>query len=181
MRPRALVVMGGIVVALGAVYLVTSRPAPAPQPAPRTFVWSVAFDEPRAIGISLPRADKSQAWVIHEDKYWYFDAPQGPRVDMKRWGGGIPLLLSGPGAERVISRDATDAQLATYGLANPRMRIRLDLKNGRVIEAEVGDAVPAGGACYIRLAGSREVYTVDRTWYDVLARLVLEPPYPATD
>jgi hypothetical protein len=44
-----------------------------------------------------------------------------PKVNMKRWGGGIPLLLSGPGAERLITSEATDkaaGDLWTQGSQN---------------------------------------------------------------
>ena len=45
----------------------------------------------------------------------------GPQVDNQRWGGGIPLLLSGPGANRLILQNATDAQLADYGFNTPNL------------------------------------------------------------
>ena len=178
MRPRVILVLGALVVALGAVYLFLGGPQPAPEPEPLRYVWSVEMEELRNMAISLPPRGKSQARVAHEDKYWYFDEPKGPKVDMKRWGGGIPLLLSGPGAERTIATASTDEQLRVYGLADPRTRIRLGLKDDRVIDVGVGDPTPAGGACYVRLAGPREVYAVDYSWYEVLERLVLDPPYP---
>ncbi len=178
MRVRAIIVLGVLLIALGAVYTFSSRPRPAPEPQPRHYVWSVEMDQLRNMVLALPREGRRKAWVVHQDKYWYFDEPNGPRVDMKRWGGGIPLLLSGPGAERTIATAATDEQLRVYGLTDPRMRIHLVLKDERTIDAEVGDATPAGGACYTRLVGSRDVYAVDATWYEVLERLVLDPPYP---
>ena len=130
------------------------------------------------MAISLPGENKSQAWVIHDDKYWYFDEPDGPKVDMQRWGGGIPLLLSGPGADRTITSDSTDEQLEIYGLTSPRMTIHVVLKDETTIDIEVGDATLTGGAYYVRLVDSRDVYSVDYTWYEVLERLVLDPPYP---
>ncbi len=97
---------------------------------------------------------------------------------MQRWGGGVPLILSGPGANRSIAADASDEQLAVYGFGAPAVRIDLTLANGSSVKAEVGDRTPDGGASYVRLAGSHDVYTVDQTWVDVLERLVREPPYP---
>jgi hypothetical protein len=97
---------------------------------------------------------------------------------MKRWGGGIPLLLSGPGAERLIASESTDEQLQMYGLEDPKMKIDLTLENEDTINIEVGDRTPDGQACYIKLVKSNDVYTVHYTWYEVLERLVLEPPYP---
>jgi hypothetical protein len=133
------------------------------------------------LAITLPSEGKSQAWVKHEDRYWYFDQPNGPKVNMKRWGGGIPLLLSGPGAERLITSEATDKQLEIYGLKNPKMKVELILDNEETINIEIGDRTLNGQTYYIKQLNSKAVYTVDYTWYDVLERLVLDPPYPASE
>lgn len=142
------------------------------------MVWSVEMMELTAITVSLPLKEKSEAWTKHDDKYWYFDKPDGPKVDMKRWGGGIPLLLSGPAADRLITEESTNEQLEIYGLADPRMEINIGLENGDTFNIEVGDVTPGGQTYYVKLANSRKVYTVDYTWYDVFERLVLDPPYP---
>lgn len=178
MKLRTILVMAGIFVALGVYFFFSSRPEPEPRPEPRPYVWWVEMTELKTIAIGLPSEGKSEAWVKHEDKYWYFDKPDGPKVDMQRWGGGIPLLLSGPGAERTIAVNATDEQLEMYGLKDPKMKIDLTLENEHTINIEVGDRTPAGQARYVKLVDSRDVYSVHHTWYDVLARLVLEPPYP---
>jgi len=136
------------------------------------------MDQLARIRISLPRTGQVQSWVEHADRYWYFDVPGGPEVDMKRWGGGIPLILSGPGANRLILETSSADQRKVYGLDDPRMRILLTLKDQQEVTVEVGDATPDGGAYYIRRGDSASVYTVDATWYTVLERLVVEPPYP---
>ena len=176
---RAVLVLLGVVIVLGAVLYVTTRPrAAAPTVVTRPYVWLVDMLELARMTISLPPQGKSETWVKHQDQYWYFDAPQGPKVDMKRWGGGIPLILSGPASNRRIVAGATDEQLSLYGLVHPLMRIALTLKAGQTIDVVVGDATPDQQAHYIKLVDSREVFTVDSTWYDVLERLVLDPPYP---
>jgi hypothetical protein len=58
------------------------------------------------------------------------------------------------------------------------MRIALTLRNKETIDIIAGDSTPDHQACYIKLFDAKEVYTVDYTWYDVLERLVLDPPYP---
>ena len=178
MRARAALVMLAVVAALGAVYYVVSRPKPAPAAPERQFVWYVDMTELSTMAISLPPLGRSERWVKHADQYWYFDAPGGPKVNMKRWGGGIPLILSGPAANRRIAAGVTDRELAVYGLVSPRMQIALTLATGQPITIVVGDPTPDRQAYYIKLAQSREVYTVDASWYDVLARLVTDPPYP---
>jgi hypothetical protein len=178
-RPRAALVLLAVVVVLGAVLYVTTRPRAVPASVPtRPYVWLVDMLELAKMTISLPPQGKSESWIKHPDQYWYFDVPQGPKVNMKRWGGGIPLIMSGPASNRRIVVDATDDQLSLYGLVNPLMRITLTLKAGQTVNIIVGDGTPDQQAHYIKLADSREVFTVDATWYDVLEKLVLDPPYP---
>lgn len=174
----AIVAMVGILAALAIAYSVSRRSEPAPRPEPRPFLWSVEMDELKRMVISLPPEGKGETWVKREDKYWYFDRPGGPRVDMQRWGGGVPLLLSGPRADRPIADSATDERLRIYGFRAPAMRIELTLENNDTINAEVGDRTPDGRAYYVKLLSSRDVYAVDHTWVEVLERLVREPPYP---
>jgi len=179
LRLGSILTLLAILIALG-VYFLFFRPTepPAPPPEPRPFVWSVDTEELQHMVLSLPQESKTEEFVKHEDRYWYFDNPPGPMVDVERWGGGIPLLLSGPGAERLIAKDATEERLAVFGFSAPRMEIVLTLENGDIIGIEVGDSTPDGSAYYIKLADSKDVYTVDYSWYDVFERLVLEPPYP---
>ena len=80
----------------------------APVEEPRIFVWDFDMEELYRIEIILPKVDMSGAWVKHEDRQFYFDEPDGVKVDVERWGGGIPLILSGPGAERSIVDDAIE-------------------------------------------------------------------------
>ncbi len=176
---RAILVLLVVLAALGAVYSLTTRPRPAPAAQERPYVWLVDMLELSKMTISLPPEGLAQQWVKHQDQYWYFDTPRGPKVDMKRWGGGIPLILSGPASNRRIVTSATDEQLSLYGLVKPSMRIGLTLKTGQTINILVGDGTPDQQARYIKLVDSREVFTVDATWYNVLERLVLDPPYPA--
>jgi len=179
MKYRTILVMSGILMALGVLFFISRRPLELePQEEPQSFVWSVEVKDLKRMTISLPGEGKREAWVKHQDRYWYFDQPDGPKVNMKRWGGGIPLLLSGPGAERLIAAESTDEQLEIYGLKDPRMKISLVLENEDAINIEVGDRTLDGQAYYIKQIDSRVVYTVDYTWYEVLARLVLDPPYP---
>jgi hypothetical protein len=182
MRSYSIVLMTAILITLAAVFFITRRtPAPEPQSAPRTFVWSVAMRDLKRIAISLPPAGKREAWVKHADRHWYFDRPNGPGVNAKRWGGGIPLLLSGPGAQRLVTNAATDEQLKIYGFKEPKMKLNLFLQNGEAVNIEVGDRTLDGQAYYIRKFGSATIYTVDYSWYEVLERLVLDPPYPAAE
>ncbi len=182
MKLRTIFVMIGILVVLGMFFFISrQQPESEPQAKPRQFIWSVGMEDLKHLTIALPAEGKSEAWVKHEDRYWYFDQPDGPKVNMKRWGGGIPLLLSGPGVERPIASEATDKQLEIFGLKDPKMKMVLILGNEDTINIDIGDKTLDGQAYYIKLLNSKAVYTVDYTWYDVLERLVLDPPYPENE
>jgi hypothetical protein len=175
---RSVIVLAALLVAAGAVYLVTRRSPPDPVEAPARL-WEVEMLDLNRVSIALPRQGLAQVWVKHEDKHWYFDEPDGRRVSDGRWGGGIPAILSGPRPSRAIARDVSDGLMEVYGLSPPRMTIRLETARGQEVALDVGDATPTGRDHYVRLVDSRDVYTVDYTWYDVLERLVTEPPYEA--
>ncbi len=165
---------------LGGVYYAVSRPGPPAPKIPKEYVWLIEQEDIDRITISLPRESLSCSFIRikMEDKFpWFFDDENKSPVDVKRWGGGIPLLLSGPGADRVISQSTTEEKLAEYGLTQPKMLIQLILTDGETMQISVGDVTPNGGNYYVQAPGSTAVATVDYTWYDVLAKIVKEPPY----
>ena len=182
MRLRNILILLVVLLALGGVFYYIGASQPVEKPEPKLFVWLVEMEELERIEIQLPREGESQAFVKEADRSWSFDDPQRTDVDMQRWGGGIPLLLSGPGADRVIAENATEEQLTVFGLTEPKMRIVLNLLDEDVMTIDIGDSAPDGHAYYVRAPDSNDVALVDYTWYDVLERLVKEPPYvPAAE
>ena len=186
MRLRTILTLLIILLALGSYFYFSNTPQPPPELELRVFVWKIEMDEIQHIKIRLPREGKSEAFIkIPEgDKFpWYFDDPQRSEVDTKRWGGGIPLLLSGPGADRIITENATEEKLAEFGLTQPRMEITLTLEDRHILNITVGDRTPDSSTFYVQGPGSNDIYLVDYTWYEVLERLVKEPPHtpPSAD
>jgi len=186
LKLRNILVLLVILLALGGYFYFSSIPQPAPKPNPELFVWSIGMEEIQHIEIALPREGKSQAFIKIEKEHefpWYFDDPQRSDMNVERWGGGIPLLLSGPKADRVISENTTLEKLAEFGLTQPQMKITLTLEGGDTLNIVVGDRTPSGNAFYVQVPDSNDVCLVDYTWYEVLERLVKEPPYapPAAD
>lgn len=180
MRLRNILILAVILAVLVGVFYWVSRPEPATPPKPTVYVWDIDMDYITHITISLPREGLSQSFIKipQGDKFpWFFDDPERSPVDSNRWGAGIPLLLSGPAADRIINENATEAKLAEYGLLQPRMEITLTLENNSILKISVGDSTPDGNNYYVRAPGSNAVATVDYTWYEVLERLVKEPPY----
>ncbi len=177
MRPRNILILVAVLAIALTVYFVT-QPAeePTTKPDPAEYVWQFDMDELQHIKIELPGLEMSESFLKHEDRQWYFD-PDGSPVSSYRWAGGIPALLAGPETERSIAKDATEEQLAAYGFTPPLMKITLTTENDEVANIVIGSAVPDGSAYYIRLAESNDVYIIHVDWYDVIERLVTDPPY----
>ena len=180
MRIRLVVGLTAVLVLLSGIYAAIRAAQIEPTPEERPVVWSVEFLELARVSIGLPRRDLAESWFKGDDKQWYFE-PHDVQVDRSRWGGGVPLILSSPQANRALVTSATDDQLADYGLTDPSMVITLSTDSGVQIDIELGDQTPVGNAYYIRRADSRDVYTIDHSWYDVLERLVIDPPYPGIE
>lgn len=184
MRLHNILILLTILLAIGGGYYFIKIPEAPEKPEPQQYVWMIEMEDIKHIEISLPREEKSQAFIKieEEDKFpWYFDDTQRSDVDTQRWGGGIPLLLSGPGAGRIIAEDATTQKLAEFGLTQPQMEIVLTLENDYVMNIFVGDSTPNGAFYYVQAPRTNDVALVDFTWYLVLERLVLEPPYASPE
>lgn len=176
MRSRQRLLLAAVCAALAFGAYIATRPAPVPVEPIKPIVWDVDPDAIRAVTITLPRDNLSQSWELRDNGGWYF-VPGGEPVSRERWGLAIPLLLSGPEAGRIIGEDVADSDLRIYGLDRPRLRIELAVSEGGPIVADIGDSAPDGSEDYVRTADSSAVYTVHRTFGEVVERLVREPPF----
>jgi hypothetical protein len=181
LRPRNILILVAVLAIALTVYFVT-QPAeePTTEIEPAEYVWQFEMDELEYIEIELPGQEMSESFLKHEDRQWYF-YPDGSEVSSYRWSGGIPAILAGPETERSIAKNATEEQLDAYGFTSPLMKITLATENDEVANIVVGSAVPDGSAYYIRLAESNDVYIIHVEWYDVIERLVTDPPYVTED
>lgn len=186
MKTKNIIILLLVLVVLGGIFYIVSRPKAGTPVQPTEFVWLIEENEIEHITITLSRENPvlSQSFIKikNEDKFpWFFDDAAHTPVNSDRWGGGIPLLLSGPGADRVISYSTSVDKLTEYGLIIPSMTIDLILSDGKTMKIQVGDKTPNGNYYYVKAPDSNAVAIVDYTWYDVLAKIVTDPPYVATE
>ncbi|MFC1900887.1 DUF4340 domain-containing protein [Chloroflexota bacterium] len=180
MRTQSILALLIILLIFGGIYYFSNSPKPVEKPDPQTYVWDIDMDEIEHITLSLPREGLSESFIkiSKEDTFpWYFDDEERTEVDRDRWGGGIPLLLSGPGADRVIAEHASPEKLAEFGLDEPALQITLTLNDGSVMNIDVGDSAPSMLTYYVRAPNTSDVAIVDASWYQVLEGIVKDPPY----
>jgi len=182
LKTKNIVILLVVLAVLGGVFYVVARPKPGPPAQPKDYVWLIEQENIDRVTMTLPRESpplsESFVRIKQEDKFpWFFDDPQHSPVDAARWGGGIPLLLSGPGADRVIQKSATAEQLSLYGFDKPSMSILLEMSDNTTMRIEVGDRTPDGNNYYVKAPSTTAVATVDYTWFDVLSKIIRQPPY----
>ena len=137
-------------------------------------VWSLDQDTISRIHIRLVKTNKEISFLKTDAGEWKIDDKEEIPVAAKRWGG-IVLLLSGPQAKRFISDKEEDA--ARYGFPDPRMVVTLTADGpDSALTIVVGDMTPDEKSIYTMLKPFQTVYLLDRTWYDTIERLVLDPP-----
>jgi len=184
LRLRNIAVLLSIMLALGGVFYFLNIPKPAPPQDPKYYAWLIEMDDIQHIDISLPREGKSESFIkiSKPDIFpWFFDDAQRSNINTQRWGGGIPLLLSGPGVNRIISKNTTPEKLAEFGISQPQMVINLLLTDNKTLNIVTGNMTPDGGSYYVLAPNTNnDVALVDYTWYREISRLVTEPPYAAT-
>ena len=128
--------------------------------------------------------DDEAITFVHEGDEWFIQDNEGGEnapVDPVRWGG-IPLLVSGPSADKNLS-DGDDeiGDPASFGLEPPRSKLNLTPFRGETIELLIGDPTPTEDGYYTKLADASTIYVTNSTWVEVVERLLTEPPFIPED
>ena len=137
-----------------------------------------ALDDTDITNVSIVTGGNVVSWhVRHEEDInrWYFDDPKDIPVDTNRWGG-ITVLLGGPRTKRILRQEIGDP--AAFGLRDPQTEIQVTLRDSSILVLHIGDETPDGESHYIRQVGMPQLWSIDASWGQVLARLATEPPYP---
>ncbi|MBI2886868.1 MAG: DUF4340 domain-containing protein [Chloroflexi bacterium] len=152
---------------------VANKPPPVRPQTP--YVYSYEMTDIVRIEVRYQDRSISLLWDAEKGEWKYPDPARG-EVDSVRVNG-IRLLLSGPGARRVLLQErTTPEQIREYGLANPQVAATIALKDGRVHRVLLGDRTPDGANYYTKNDNSDTIYLVDFTWGNELIRFINEPP-----
>ena len=137
------------------------------------WFYTTSMEDIERIAVSV--GSQEAAFVSESIGSWFFDEPQGPPVDIARWGG-ITLLLGGPQTKRVVRDSVDDPSL--FGLDDPSITIEVDLTGDRSFKILLGATTPDGTYHYAQRQGDDRLYLVDALWGQVLSRLAINPPFP---
>lgn len=177
MSYRSTLILAGILVLLAGVVYYFHLTLPGQKKEDRPEIWSVDGEKIYHIKIRLPQQKKTIAFFRDQEERWRFDDETRHPVDPKRWGG-IVILVSGPKSKRLIAGKVED--LEQYGLTDPQMIVILGIKGRKdPLEILFGARTPGEDHFYVKVKHSSPVYLIHGTYFQVLERLVLEPPRPA--
>ena len=169
-------ILAGILILLAGVVFYFHLTIPGQKQEKRPEIWSVDGEKIYHITIRLPHQKKTIAFFQDKEEHWRFDDETRHPVDPKRWGG-IVILVSGPKSKRLIAEKVED--LEEYGLTDPQMVVILGVKGRKdPLEILFGGRTPEEDHFYVKLKHSSPVYLIHGTYFQVLERLVLEPPRP---
>ncbi len=149
------------------------RPAPPPPQEKPPFVYSVDIEDIVRMEVVHDNQKLELKWDEGGSK-WVFADPSKGEVDQGRVNG-VRLLLTGPGSKRVLFREKV-SDFSQYGLEKARTIATVELKNGSIYTVLIGDRTPSGDSYYIRNKDDDQIYLVDFTWGNEIARFVTEPP-----
>jgi hypothetical protein len=167
-----LALLAVLAVAIGSVYLLGGEDAPAPR-VQDPFFYDVLAESINAVEITHHSTKQAFLWSPDREA-WVFDEPSQPLVYSERWGG-VPLLLSGPTVNRILTESAED--VGRYLLDEPPTTIRVGLDDGESIVIWLGADTPDRRNYYAMREGSSQLVLIDHLWGDVLIKLATDPPY----
>ena len=164
-----LVIVGGTFLA----YNLSRTPTANPDPP-----WMYRIDESEMVGITVIHGENRAEYARKPGgALWYIqEEPEIPvRADDDKWQG-MPLILSGPRVDRVLTGTVDDA--ASYGLEPPQTTVQVTQRGGQTLEFHLGYPTPDGRNQYGRLVGDPTLFTITALWGEEINRLADSPPYP---
>ena len=177
---RSTLVLLAVALALGAyVYFVESGRPPAGSPDPLETVFDVDADDVDALTVTAGNGDRT---VIEKDgDRWRLVEPLRANVDVTQVVS-LTSSLANLEMQRVVAEPEDAPDLASYGLAAPRIEVGFGTAGGADARLLIGDRSPAGNDLYATVADSNRVFllsghldtTFDRTTFDLRDKSVLD-------
>lgn len=105
-----------------------------------------------------------------KDGKWKLDQPSSIKLETKN----ISDLISQTLNRKIFDKVKEIGNLDEYGLENPNVSVKLELKDGTNKNLMIGNEVPVGNYVYIKELSSPEIYTIPASISNDFTKLVTE-------
>lgn len=178
---RRLVIAVALLAALGGLVWWTNKrkkaEADKPFASATPKLMNIPEDQFQKIEI---RKSGAETTVLEKDPSgnWELTAPRKLPADQDAVRSMVSTLAS-LNSDKVVEEKASD--WATFGLAEPGLRIVVTKKDGKAHEVQIGDDAPASSGAFARVPGDARLYTLaswnksslDKTWKELRDRRLL--------
>ena len=169
------ILLAVFVVLAAGVYFFEIRPRPEVSSLdPKLQIWKV--DKDAVNRVVTMSGGQEQIMEKRADGLWYL-MPQDVRADYWRISGTL-IRLSNMRASRKVTDNPAD--LATYGLDQPKASLSLGLPDGQTYTLLIGDKTPNEGGYYAKEPDSNTIWLVGTFNVEDIERFVKEPAYEPT-
>ena len=115
-----------------------------------------------------------EEFIRDQNRKWHIGGLEGPQVGQAF--SGTPFLAAGARSPRIITQEPSDSELATYGLIDPKIKLRVYMEDGENWRVLIGALTADRVNNYAQAEGFDDVYLLDRTWGEHMARLITDTP-----
>jgi hypothetical protein len=158
MKPKGLLVAVVLLAALGGAIWYSNKKQAQKEKAPAdTKAKIVSIPEDRIREIRLQKAGVEPVVLSRDSGKWALTAPQPFPADPDA-ATMLAAVLFSVFADQTIEDNPSD--LASFGLANPPLRVHVLEKDGKQVDLAIGDDTPTNSGAYAKVSGDPHVYTV---------------------
>jgi hypothetical protein len=175
--------IGLVVVALllGAYVFFVQRPRDlaaevTPTTRPTEYLWTLTAEQ--VSGVRLEDRANGRAVELAKDAAgtWSMVEPGPQPADQ----AAATTATSGLTSLTVNTTLTTTTDLAPFGVLSPTYRLTVNLTDGRVLAAAIGDKAPTGSTYYVLRDGEGTIVTVNAFGLDSIIGMLENPPIVPT-
>ena len=157
---------------------ITLRPQTEEEPAAQP-PWFYVVEDTEINRLDVEYYGETEEFIRDENRKWHFGSLEGAQVGSEFTG--TPFLASGARSPRIIAQEPTDAEIVSFGLEDPKIKLRVYMEDGQNWRVLVGGLTADRINNYAQVEGFDDVYLLDRTWGEHMARLITDPPIGASE
>ncbi len=172
------ILLGVLVLAVGAYFAVKKFPLKSSQPTPTpTGTPYLITSADGTLTILKIKASTGEVFSMQRNtaNNWVITAPRTGDADQ----GQAASAATQVGALAILNTLDMPTDLTSFQLSSPADTINLTFNTGIQHTVEVGGLTPTSSGYYVRFDG-KNLYVVSKSGIDALLNLLKSPPFPAT-